>query len=247
MISKMPNGEAEIYLAVQGEGKTIGKPMVFTRLANCNLMCKWCDTFYTWNFDNLNRPNPHSTELPVKKEDYVKEMSEMEVMEKIKEQKVKAVNFTGGEPTLQQTSILNIMRQLRLQEDGWWFETETNGTIKMQQEYLDSLDQINCSPKLESSGNLEPVRHRPEVIQQIKSKAIFKFVVTTDWREDIEEIKNWQKQNKVPSEKIYLMPEGIEKEKIIQGTRFLMDTFAKEGFNISTRLQVICYGAKRAV
>jgi len=41
-ISKMPNGEAEVYPAFQGEGATTGELCVFVRCALCNLSCKFC-------------------------------------------------------------------------------------------------------------------------------------------------------------------------------------------------------------
>jgi len=248
----MPNGKPEIYLAVQGEGKTIGKPMIFLRCSMCNLHCNFCDTFYTWNFeDNPTIGKDHKYAGKVKREDYIKQMTVAEVIDEIEKIGIKAVNFTGGEPTMQQKDNLEIIKSLytKWRQTGH-FETETNGTLKMNQLYLEFLTQINCSPKLKSSGNLDQARSRPEVIKQLRDsgKTIFKFVVGKEtYKQDIIEIKQWQNQNSISNNVVYLMPEGIERQKIIEGTRFLMDNFASQGYNISTRLQVICYNNKRAV
>lgn len=250
MIAKMPDGKPEIYLAVQGEGKTIGKPMIFTRMSMCNLNCTWCDTYYTWNFDDVKRKNPHRSAPMVNREEYILQMSINDVVSTIYNLPTHNVNFTGGEPTIQQKDLLEVIRLLRSFDRNYYFETETNGTLLFNKDYLEALNQINCSPKLKSSGNLDQARDRPAVIKQIKEsgKAIFKFVVTQDnHTSDIMEIKQWQESNDIPNDIVYLMPEGTEKQKIIDGTRFLIDKFACQGYSISTRLQIICYDNKRAV
>ena len=38
-----------IFGTIQGEGKSMGEPVVFLRTHICNLRCTWCDTPYTWN------------------------------------------------------------------------------------------------------------------------------------------------------------------------------------------------------
>ena len=50
-VSKQPDGQPEIFYSLQGEGVTTGIPSVFLRLALCNLACSWCDTRYTWDWE----------------------------------------------------------------------------------------------------------------------------------------------------------------------------------------------------
>ena len=44
---------SEIFESVQGEGTNAGKDSIFIRTALCNLKCSWCDTKYTWDWDNF--------------------------------------------------------------------------------------------------------------------------------------------------------------------------------------------------
>lgn len=259
-ICKMPDGTPEIYGPVlQGEGKTQGLPVIFVRLFNCNINCKWCDSFYTWY--HKGNKSLHDYARPVERKDYLLEMTEQDVADYIKgitsKTGIKNVVFTGGEPLLQQKSIIDVMKKLFWHDvvNDWHFEIETNGTIMPDSDVLAHLNQINCSPKLKSSGVSEGMRNKPLVINTLYNHAVtykngnicFKFVIRQqNFDEDIAEVKEWQKQNNIDSKYIYLMPEGIDREQIIETTK-LLEEKCPNGYIINTRLHVLLNGNKRAV
>jgi len=249
LIAKMPNGTPEVYLAVQGEGKTTGKPLIFVRCSGCNLSCSFCDTSYTWNWEGTKHKHNFSKKSPIK--DSQMDISVQELARIIKERVApnRGVVFTGGEPALQQEHLEILMQILRQDDKKWWFEFETNGSVPLKEMFIAKLDMINCSPKLASSGNGKN-RDNKEAMEKIarqakKGKAIFKFVVTTD--KDLKEIEMLVKKYEIPKEAIFLMPQGIKTEEIIEGSKKVSELVMQKGWNLSSRLQVILYNTKRAV
>jgi 7-carboxy-7-deazaguanine synthase len=97
----------EIYKSLQGESTYAGLPCVFVRLTGCNLRCTWCDTEYSFYggrkmtpeqvFDEVERLSPTAG----------------------------LVEFTGGEPMLQERDLVPLMR--RLMESSYKVLLETSG------------------------------------------------------------------------------------------------------------------------
>ena len=68
----------EIFFSIQGESSQAGRPCIFIRLTGCKLRCTYCDTQYAY-FEG-------------------EEMSQEEILRRIKQYPCNLVELTGGEP-----------------------------------------------------------------------------------------------------------------------------------------------------
>src|SRR6476619_558983 len=92
---------SEIFNSIQGEGTFSGTSCIFLRLSTCNLKCSWCDTKYTWDWDNYD----------INKE--IKEFNIEQVVEKILGfSNINHIVITGGEPLLQQDKLVLLITLL---------------------------------------------------------------------------------------------------------------------------------------
>ena len=111
----------EIFYSIEGEGKRVGQPTTYVRLARCNLRCKFCDT----EFDTYD------------------EMDLDEIAAEVKRHSAAWVCFTGGEPLGQNLEPL----ARRLKEEGYRLHIETNGVIAPAPQLFDLIDHWTVSPK----------------------------------------------------------------------------------------------------
>ena len=230
-VSRQPNGEPEIFHSLQGEGASIGTPSVFLRLALCNLVCTWCDTKYTWDW----RTYDYKAEVM----DVPLEMVE----EKILGYECPHLVVTGGEPLLQQRSLAPLLRSLARR--GFSIEVETNGTITPEPGLLETVEQWNVSPKLANSGNSP---HRREVSESLLAfqhlpKAYFKLVVVEP--SDLEEVVALIQTYDIPRDRVILMPEGRDQQRLREIGEWLSRVCVEEGFRFSPRLHILLWGDKR--
>jgi 7-carboxy-7-deazaguanine synthase len=96
----------EIYRSIQGESSFAGLPCIFVRLTACNLRCAWCDSEYTFTGGR-------------------KMTSEEVEQEVIRLAPSGLVEFTGGEPMLQERELVPLME--RLLARGYTLLLETSG------------------------------------------------------------------------------------------------------------------------
>ncbi len=151
----------EIFKSIQGESTYAGLPCTFVRLAGCNLRCTYCDTNYAYYNG--------------------KELSDEEIVSKIDEYGVKCVEFTGGEPLLQEETPQMIKNLL---DKGYNVLIETNGSICIG--CLDKRLNIIMDYKTPKSGMSE--RMRPKNFDFLKKTDQIKFVLMD------ESDYNWSKK-----------------------------------------------------
>jgi 7-carboxy-7-deazaguanine synthase len=123
----------EIFHSIQGEALATGRPCVFVRLTGCNLRCSWCDTEYAFY---------EGSRMTV--EDVVKEVDSYGC---------NLVEVTGGEPLLQEESILLMERLL---ESGREVLLETGGGVSIETvpRGVGIILDIKCPGSGESESNL---------------------------------------------------------------------------------------------
>lgn len=244
------NNEPEIFHTLQGEGVNTGMPAIFIRSSLCNLHCQWCDTDYTWNWENTPWKHENDTQpnyQKFKKHDYIVELPAAEILKVLSRYPCNNLVLTGGEPLLQQAGWLELLELASSHEKQYHVEIETNGTKLPSPELAAHIDQFNISPKLSNSGNTESLRYQPEVLQwyQESDKAWFKFVVQN--HEDLTEVKSIITNHNIDPAQVILMPEGRTPESLLEKRLWLADLCRDHGYRFSDRLHVQLWGSKRGV
>lgn len=217
----------------QGEGPSLGRRTSFLRLATCNLACVWCDTKYTWDWENF---------------DFKKEVTKMEAIEVIKAvelMKTDRLVITGGEPMIQQKKLLGVLEGL-LECRQYNFEIETAGTLVPSEDIKHPQFPIqwNVSPKLAHSGNSEAKRFVPDALEALNNlEANFKFVVQQE--SDLEEVAWIVTQVEIPHSRVFIMPEGTSSKVLDRIGKEIANKVLEYGWNFTARLHVILWGDER--
>ena len=122
----------------QGEGLWSGIPCLFIRTSSCNLRCTFkdsiCDTAYS----------SFTPEKNIQTIEDILKLININNSDKL----IKHIVISGGEPTMQQDSIIELCRELK--KEGYLITIETNATI-YNEEFSKYIDLISMSPKLKSS------------------------------------------------------------------------------------------------
>ena len=220
----------EIFKSIQGEGPNFGKPAIFLRTAQCNLKCTWCDTKYTWDWENY---------------DFQKEVNEMtidEIKGAILDLEINHLVITGGEPLLQQDDLADLLSFLK---PNFYVEIETNCTILPNKMLTDLVDQWNVSPKTENSGNPLELYENNECYYFFANQenCFFKYVVENE--SDIPEIKKFVTKYKIPEKRVQLMTQASTKEEIRTREKSISELAKSHNFAFSPRLHVAMWGSQR--
>jgi organic radical activating enzyme len=249
----------EIYPCLQGEGLNLGRPSILVRLQICNLRCTWCDTPYTHTLHSdpvsdediaKNEVYENPNDRPKRRQKY-KRISVDQIIDEIKlNQRVRHVIISGGEPTLQNISVL-----LEKLSDSHTIEIESNGTqiphvlhkSFENKHYL--LAQWNISPKGQNAGHNydEAALSHWAKLSTIHPAVFFKFVIRKTHRDhDVTEVCDLVKKYRIRHDRVLLMAEGTSLESQI-GNVWLEELCLNYGWTLSPRLHVLNHGSRRGV
>lgn len=168
--------------------------------------------------------------------------------------------FTGGEPMMSQSAIVDIMDQFIIQElNGPKYVTiETNGTQKARDNFInwkkksfsESYQELffSISPKLYISGEKWDRAIKPEIVAQyheISEAGQLKFVcnnTTRCWDEVEKAVELYRKEGvEYP---IWIMPVGATVEGQLEVQAEVAEEALKRGYNIAPRVHCFVFGNK---
>lgn len=249
---------SEQFYSIQGEGRTMGIPAFFLRLAGCNLMCggqgtdrdKQLHHGATWRCDTIEVWKKGKSKAFQKIiEDFKTDSLTLEDIMQLINEKFAHLVITGGEPLMHQQGIADFMDWLVDEVDMHPIvEIETNGT-KRPIEALDiHIDYFNVSPKLRNSGEPEAIRFNDSAMRWFAEdkRAIFKFVVSSP--SDIDEVVNeWIRRYDLPPLRCYLMPAADNEQQLREVSQFVAEQCKNDGFRFSSRLHLAIWDRKTGV
>lgn len=210
----------ESFVTWQGEGKDSGHRLLIIRFKTCSRRCPWCDT-------QVRMRSSVETEIT------------LEEIQKIVNDEKCGLMITGGSPTFGENlqSTINIINNINCKI----FNVETNGY-----NLIGLIDKIN--PKKNVNYSLSPKLFSEEdysfyvaLIQKIiyDEKVFIKLVY--EERELVIRFLDHLQNIEFDNQRIYLMPEGVTKEQILDHAPKVFDVAEKYKVNFSSRDHII-YG-----
>jgi len=244
----------DLHTVIQGEGRDIGFPAILVRFSGCNMNCQFkdsiCDSAYTsWSPEN-GKYSLQDIELLI-----------------IQNPQIKYAFITGGNPSFN-PELLKIVAALFKKYD-YCVAIEDNGTLYTQ--YIENIDFVSLSPKLSNSipivGTIIKVPTDGKLVDKVvtiqdrnkheqyraRYGSIRRWIENYDYqlkfvvseKEQLEEIESIISIIDAKKEKVYLMPEGINREQLDKRRKWLVELCIEKGYKYTDRLHIITYGSKR--
>jgi 7-carboxy-7-deazaguanine synthase len=212
----------------QGEGPHAGQHAYFVRLGLCNLACTWCDTKWTWDWDNYDPDQELTIMTPADVFAAVWDLVPIGVPPS-------RIVISGGEPLIQQRALYSFVQTAA--HAGFRMEIETAGTLQPSGDLIDWVDSWNVSPKLDHSGNAKNKRYKPSVLYEFTQlRTAFKFVVTHP--SDLHEVEGIVEECDIPRYQVWIMPEGVTPESTLAHAQAVANDVLQRGWNLTMRQHV---------
>ena len=277
---------SEVFYSIEGEGPLTGVPTVFVRLFGCNFTCSGfsnpnmapvvltgtgdlskfkptvgCDSIYAWHPKYKDTAKVYTIPELIRA---ILEVLPGGAVINSRSGQTPVLSFTGGEPTMHQEGIAEILRHPDMQD----FDKvliETNASLDLRPTFITALVDWEaqttarmvlwaCSPKLSNSGEAYAKAIRPTVIvsqQKIPSVQYFKFVSNgtyASFNEIVLALEDYNTTLRALTGKglegvgVYVMPEGasVEQQELIQ--RDVATKCLEHGYNFCARVHCWVYG-----
>jgi 7-carboxy-7-deazaguanine synthase len=210
----------EIYRSIQGESSFAGVPCIFVRLAACNLRCSWCDSEHT--FHGGSKMSADQVEQEV-----------------LKLAPAGLVEFTGGEPMLQERELVPLME--RLLGRGYTLLLETSGERPLEHvpRAVHKIVDVKCPGSGEVGtfrmSNLEALTKADEVKFVLADRADYEFARDFIRRHGLE-----QKVGAVLFSPVFLKSPSTERDtsNCQLDPRILAEWILADGLNVRLSLQI---------
>ena len=210
----------EIYRSIQGESSFAGVPCIFVRLAACNLRCTWCDSEYT--FTGGRKISAEEVEQEV-----------------VRLAPGGLVEFTGGEPMLQERELLPLMD--RLLSRGYTLLLETSGERPLE----NVLPAVHKIVDVKCPGSGEGGTFRMSNLAAITAADEVKFVLAD--RADYEFARDFMRQHGLEQKagSVLFSPVFLKNPSPERDTsncqldpRLLAEWILEDGLNVRLGLQI---------
>ena len=166
----------EVFSSLQGEGVRLGERQIFVRFGGCNLHCDYCD-------------EPETIPIPSGKLWSIRRIEET-IARLARQKRHGSISWTGGEPLLHVTALLELMPWAK--KHGLRNYLETNGVLpRALKQVAQYCDVISMDVKLPSATGRACWSSHREFLKVASDKTFVKVVLTSDstafeWQQVIE-------------------------------------------------------------